>query len=218
MEETIGPRHIHQALRQVRDVQRRMLATERFRGYSGRCRALTGTLALLAAVVMSRDFYPATPPAHLLGWGVVLVLSLVISYSALLHWFLFEPGVERDPRRLGPTVDALPPLAVGGILSAVLVRHGLFDLLFGTWMCLYGLANLSTRRVFPRAVWPLGVGYILSGTALLFVPGVTFTDPWPMGLVFFVGECVGGWVYHRNRVPERTLASFLGYGRRGNTG
>ena len=201
--------HVHEALRQVRAIQRRVLEAERFVGYSGRTRALGGTLALVAAAVMNSDRYPQTVDAHLKGWLVVLAIAVVGNYSALLYWFLFNPKVGRDIRRLMPTVDALPPLAVGGVLSLVFIRAGLFDQLFGVWMCLYGLANFSSRRVLPPAVWGLGSYYVGLGVLFLFHPSVRFLSPLPMGLVFFLGEWVGGFIFHYCRKPDAPLSSFF---------
>ncbi len=202
-------RHIHHALDQVRELKQRVLDSQRFTGYSGRIRALSGTAALAAAMIMSFDFYPRTVRAHLAGWGAVLVFSVVFNYSAVIYWFLFHPDVKRDVRRLMPTVDVLPPLFVGGLLSAALIVSGLFNLLFGTWMCMYGLANLSSRRVLPRAIWLIGFYYIVCGTACLFIPEIRFTNPWPMGFIFFVGEWAGGFVFHFCRKPDAPLLSFF---------
>jgi len=212
MEENDFAPHIHDAMRQVRALKRRVLAAEMFTGYSGRARAVGGTAALLAAAIMSRPFYPKTETAHLVGWGAVLAIAVIASYSALLRWFLLRPKGHREIARLMPTVDALPPLAVGGLLSAALLSAGSHDILFGTWMCLFGLANLSSRRVLPRGIWPVGLFYIGCGAVCLFAPGVSFMNPWPMGVVFFVGEWAGGFVFHYNRKPEGTISSFFGVG------
>jgi hypothetical protein len=205
--------HIHQALAQVRELKMRVINAQRFTGYSGRCRAATGTLALLAAVILNTNGYPRTPAAHLLGWGVVLVVSVIASYSAVLHWFLFNPDAQRDIRRLVPTVYALPPLAVGGILSVAMIRRGAYDSLFGTWMCLFGLANLTSRQILPKALWPLGLFYIGCGTACLFWPGLSFTNPWPMGIVFGIGEWIGGFIFHYHRMPDASRSGSFIQGR-----
>ncbi len=219
MEAASPASHVHDAIRQVRELKRRVLEAERFTGYSGRSRAIGGSAALIAAVVMSRPVFPRTVEAHLAGWLAVLAFAVIGNYSALLYWFFFHSRQKKELRRLIPTVDAFPPLLVGGLLSWVLIRHGWYDLLFGTWMCLYGLANLSSRRVLPKAIWPLGFFYIGSGAAFLLVPGVSFTSPWGAGLVFFVGEWVGGFIFHYNRRPDAPLSSFFGrtgdpYGRK----
>jgi len=148
--------------------------------------------------------------AHLVGWAVVLAFAVIGNYSALLYWFFFHPKLNKELRRLIPTVDAFPPLLVGGLFSLALMNRGLYDLLFGTWMCLYGLANLSSRRVLPAAIWPLGFFYIGCGTVFLLAPGISFTSPVGAGLVFFLGEWVGGFIFHYNRMPDAPLSSFFG--------
>jgi hypothetical protein len=194
--------HIHHALAQVQELKMRVLNAQRFTGYSGLTRIMSGTLALFAPLVLGAEGYPKTPTAHLMGWGVVLVVSVVANYSALLYWFFSHPDVKRDIRRLIPTVDALPSLVVGGILTLALILRGDYDCLFGTWMCLFGLTNLSSRQVLPSALWPLGFFYIGCGTVCLFWPSLSFTNPWPMGIVFGVGEWIGGLIFHYHRLPD----------------
>jgi len=198
--------NIHQALAQVQELKMRVLNAQQFTGYSGLSRIVGGTFALLAPLVLSADSYPKTPTAHLVGWGLVLAISVLANYSALIHWFLFHPDVKRDPRRLMPTVDALPSLAVGGVLTVALIQRGSYDALFGTWMCLFGLTNLSSRQVLPKALWPLGFFYITCGTFCLFLPSVSFTNPWPMGIVFGIGEWIGGLIFHHHRMPDTPLS------------
>jgi hypothetical protein len=201
--------HVHQALRQVKELRLRVLNAGRFTGYSGRAHAFAGSVAFLAAVVMSASWYPRTVEAHLIGWGTVFGIAVFANYAAVVYWFLFQPDVKRDIRRLVPAVDAIPSLLVGGILTAALLRSGQYDLLFGTWMCLYGLAHISSRRVLPRAISHLGTFYVACGVLCFFLPALTFTNPWPMGLVFGVGEVTGGMIFHRNRVPEASGAGVV---------
>jgi hypothetical protein len=219
MEAASPASHVHDAIRQVRELKRRVLEAERFTGYSGRSRAVGGTAALIAGLAMSRPDFPQTPDAHLAGWLTLLAIAVVGNYSALLYWFFFHPTQKKELSRLIPTVDAFPPLLVGGLFTGVLVQRGLYSLLFGTWMCLYGLANLSSRRVLPKAIWPLGLFYIGSGAAFLVAPDVSFTSPLGAALVFFLGEWVGGFIFHYNRRPNAPLSSFFGragdpYGRK----
>ncbi len=197
--------HIHHALSQVQELQRKVLEGQRFKGYSGRARAISGTIALLTAVVLATPAVPATPRAHLFGWGAAFVLSCLVNYGALLYWFLFDPVAKRDIRRLGPTTDALPPFFVGGVLTLLLIHIEQYQYLFGIWMALYGLANLASRRSLPKGIRTLGWFYILCGTVCLFLQGFTFLNPWPMGLVFFTGEWIGGVIFHYNGLPSISM-------------
>lgn len=191
--------HIHDALLQVRKLQELVLEKTTFRGYSGTARIVSGILVLAASGVMSLQVYPSKPQAHLIGWGVVLGLCLVINYAALLYWFLFDRNVLRNPTALRPALDAVPALLVGGVLSVAIVVSHTFHLLFGAWMCLYGLGQTAYRRSLPGGIFVLGLCYILFGAYCLLSPQIEFTEPWPMGVVFLCGECAGGWILIRDK-------------------
>lgn len=192
--------HIHDALIQVRDLRRAILEKQRFKGYSGRARVLGGVSALTMAMFLSS--VGPSKPAVLLGWMVVLVLGLLLNYGALLYWFLSAPHVRRDPRHLRPVLAALPSLWVGGLLSFALLRARVFWPVYGVWMTLYGLANLSARDILPRAIGHVGFFYLVCGTVFLLTPEPRFENPWPMGIVFFVGEFLAGWILHRDAVES----------------
>lgn len=189
--------HIHDALSQVRRLQDLILAKRLFRGYSGLARMAGGLLALAGAAAMSRPDFPATPTAHLRGWAAVLAGALVCNYGALLCWFIIRPGSRRPLRELIPAGDAVPALAAGAGLSLALVMYGAYDLLFGAWMCLYGLAHIPYRNSLPFANYLVGLFYLAAGLVMLAWPGATFTNPCPMGLVFGLGELSGGFILFR---------------------
>ncbi|MBN1675707.1 MAG: hypothetical protein JXR37_31985 [Kiritimatiellae bacterium] len=187
--------HVHHALAQVRQLQERILEKRSFRGYSGKARMLSGTAALGAAVIMASKAYPDTHWMHLLGWGAVLGIGLVLNYGYLAYWFLFNPGVRRNTRMLKPAIDAVPALAIGAVLTLVLLFRGEYDLLFGIWMSLYGLAQVAYRNSLPRLIYVVGLGYIICGSYFLLFPH-SFVNPWPMGIIFFAGEWAGGSVLY----------------------
>ena len=195
--------HIHDALGQVRKLQEIILDRKLFKGYSGTARIVSGLAPLIAAFVLSSNLVPPAPLAHLVGWGVVLVVGLVVNYAALAYWFLFNSEVRRNPIMIKPAIDAVPALAVGAALSLGLVMAGQYDLLFGAWMSLYGLAQVAYRQSLPRGIYLVGLCYIACGAACFLWPGISFTNPWPMGIVFFLGEMAGGIVLMKNREENR---------------
>jgi len=201
--------HVHQALAQVRQLKLRVLESRWFRGYSGKARAFSGSLALVCAGVLSLESFPRTPRAHLVMWGVVFVTAMVANTGAVVRWFLSDPSVKRDHRRLLPTLDSLLPIMVGGVLTLAMIMRGQYEHLFGIWMCLFGLANLSARWVMPWAVWVLGLYYVACGTAYLLAGPAAFTNPWPMGIVFFIGEWSGGVIFHYSKKRNATLREFF---------
>jgi len=186
--------HIHDALAQVSKLQQFILERNRFKGYSGTARVLSGGAAIIGAVVMSGAGFPRTELAHLAGWSVVLVAGLIINYGALAYWFLFDNEVRRNPVMLKPALDAVPPLAVGGILAVSLVLRGQYDLIFGACMSLYGLGQVAYRRSLPKGIYMLGFYYLACGAFFLVDGGIRFTEPWPMALAFAAGEAASGLV------------------------
>lgn len=201
--------HIHDALRQVQELKQKILEKQRFKGYSGRARALSGTAALVAAACLSFTAIPRTVPVHFLAWYAVFMFSVLLNFGAIIYWFLLDPGAGRDLKRLRPVIDVLPPLAVGGILTFTLVLDGRYEYLFGTWMCLYGLANLAGRHTLPKHIAWIGLYYIAAGAVNLTVMRQPFLNPWPMGLVFFLGEWIGGILLHYDEAERFPLPHFL---------
>lgn len=201
--------HIHHALAQVRELQQKILENQRFKGYSGRARAICGTVALFAAIAMSSPYYPHTARAHVVGWGFVALFGILLNFGALIHWFLFDPKVKRDIRKLKPTLDALPPILVGAVMTITLLANGLPQYLFGIWMSLFGLANLASRHVLPKRIWMVGAYYIICGSLCLLFPNISFPNSWPMGIVFFVGEWAGGIILHFGDAQNLSVGNVL---------
>jgi hypothetical protein len=198
--------HIHDALAQVRRLQRLILEKRQFKGYSGTARFVSGTVTLLGSLLMGSPAYPQTEAAHLAGWLVILGVAVALNYGALILWYVQLPNDERKTDRALPVFDAFPALLTGAILSASLLLRGYPDLLFGIWMCLYGLAHTSCRRDLPREHWFLGIYYILCGTFFMLWQSSSFMNPWPMGLVFFIGESTGGIIFHRHKYADMESA------------
>jgi hypothetical protein len=187
---------VHDAVRQVRELQQKILEKQRFKGYSGRARAISGTLALITAALLASPYWPSTPAAHLTGWGILFALALLLNFGAILYWFFRDPRARRDIRRLKPIVDTVPPLVVGAILTMGLAQQQMYSWLIPVWMCLFGLANLASRHVLPPAISAIGCFYVIAGSLLLLIGPPSFLNPWPMGIIFFAGEWMGGIVLH----------------------
>lgn len=204
----MAPTEINDALAQVRMMQELIIERQTFRGYSGLARIAGGVAALAGALVLGSHLVPATVPAHLLGWGSILVIALACNYGGLAHWFLHHPGARRDLVKLMPALDALPALAVGAALSVALILRDATDLLPGAWMACYGLVHVPYRKALPIANYWIGIFYMAAGALCLVCSGASFTDPIPMGIVFGVGEISGGAILHwNNRRGERLPAA-----------
>ena len=189
--------HVHQALAQVRAMHQHLIEKQRFKGYSGRARAFSGCVALLAAWFLQR--IPARTDLLVLWvWLAVAALCFAVNGGAVLAWFLWDPQVSRDARRLKPTFEVVPAILAGAVLTVRLWHDGAFSYLVPIWMIVFGLANWASRHVLPRGIAAVAFLYLLCGTILLLVNPLPFTNPWPMGIVFFIGEWMGGWALHRD--------------------
>ena len=132
--------------------------------------------------------------------GLILAFALFFNYGALTLWFLQQPRRKRTFATISPATDAIPPLAVGAVVSVALLMRGYTDLLFGSWMCLLGLAHTVYRSSLPRSNWYLGLYYMVIGAGFLLWPGSLFHQPLAAGAVFFVGEWIGGTIFHRHKI------------------
>jgi len=201
----MATQNINEALGAVRQMRQVLLQKQPFRGYSGPARVLSGACALITAWCMASDFYPQTTRAHILGWGGVFLAASVMNTAAVLYWLLHDKVVRVDFRRLKPVLDTLPPLMVGAVLTFVFIFNGYHNLLFGVWMCMFGLSNLASRYVLPPWIAAVGIFYVMGGTLCLLSPSVSFLNPWPMGFIFFAGECAGGLILYADRRRYTTL-------------
>ena len=191
-------REIDQALRQVRQMRALVLDRQRFIGFSGAAR-MAGGVAVLAAALALRHAVPAVSQYHLIGWGLLLAFGLTVNFAALFYW-LFRNRRELRLAELWPVWEVFPTLSVGAALSFALVRTGQLDLLFGVWMAVYGASHMAYRRSLPFPIYCGGLIYVAAGIFCLLWPGIHFTDPRPMGLVFGLGELFGGWMLVKGRV------------------
>jgi hypothetical protein len=196
---------LHDALNTVRTLRRSLLQRERFKGWSGPTRIVSGTLALVAAMILSQSWLPRNNLTYLATWGVVFTSAVFLNMGALVYWFLNDRMIQRDVTRLKPILDIIPPLAVGALFTMVLILRRDFDSLFGVWMCMFGLTNFASRYVLPSAIAWVGVFYILAGSLCLLLPGITFMQPLAMGLVFCAGEWAGGTILY---LDDRRYAAF----------
>ena len=200
--------HIHEALGAVQQLRQNLLEKQRFKGFSGPVRIVSGVMALAAATVMTHPIYPTRGRYYILGWATVFLIAFVLNVGAMIYWYLHDRKVQRDITLLKPTLDVIPPLFVGALLTLVLFFHKDFQYLYGIWMCMFGLTNLASRYVLPPLISVVGLFYIVAGLACLVSTDHMFPNPWPMGIVFFIGETAGGMILYRDR---RRYASFDRY-------
>jgi hypothetical protein len=110
--------------------------------------------------------------------------------------------VKKDLSKASPVLTAFPPLIIGGVLSlAVIINHD-YQYLYGIWMCMFGLTHLSYRFSLPKMSYAVGVYYMICGIFILLIKPVPFTNPWPMGIVFCIGELFGSYAFYQIRMGK----------------
>src|SRR5262245_47795406 len=141
-------------------------ATE-FTAVSGWGGVTMGGVALVATAVASRA---ETPIGWVACWVAAALVALVIG-----GWTMAAkarrggtPVFTWSGRRF--MLSFLPPLAVGALLTVVLVRSGLVHALPGTWLLLYGTGVVTGGAFSVRAVPVMGACFMLLGAAALFCP------------------------------------------------
>ncbi len=187
---------LQDALETVRTLRRSLNDTRRFTGWSGPGRMVSGALALCMSLFLLWGGLPREAETHILAWGLIFLMAMLINVGALLHWYMHDRSYAKSFRSLKPLLDVIPPLGVGALFTLVLLLRKDMDLLFGVWMCMFGLTNLASRYVLPRAISIVGVFYVAAGAMCLLTPGIQFLDAWPMGVVFAAGEVAGGFVLY----------------------
>src|SRR5437016_14477802 len=115
-------------------------------------------------------------------WLGELALAVVVLGAALVQ----KARAANDPLLSGPGrrfgLSFLPPIVVGALLTIALHRAGLFALMPGVWLLLYGTAVATAGAFSVRIVPIMGVCFMVLGTAALFAPASLW--PWFMAAGF----------------------------------
>lgn len=178
-------------LRYIRETMERAAEFTAVPGWGG---AAMGLTALVAAVAAARQH---TPQRWLTIWLVEAFVAVVIAGSAAatkahrVHGRLLSaPG-----RKF--LLSFTPPILVGGLLTFALSHAGLYALLPGVWLLLYGTAIVTGGAFSVRAVPIMGLCIMLLGALALFVPLVM--GDFCMALGFgFVQIGFGIWIAQRH--------------------
>ena len=166
--ETDEPPALHaRAMDNLRFIRETMERAAPFTAVSGWGVCATGGVALVAAALggpaVGTDRWLAT-------WMVALLAAAAVSGAATVS----KARRAALPLLSGPVRKFLlafsPPMLVGALLTAVLLRGGDLALLPGTWMLLYGTAVMAAGTFSVRLVPAMGGSFLLVGALALFAP------------------------------------------------
>ena len=179
LDEDRPPQLAERAADNLRFIRSAMEGSSRFTDISG-----VGMLAIGASALVT-TFVAARQPSELaavLIWEAEAVLAVTIGFLATLH----KARGHRQRLLAAPARRFLlalaPPLAAGGMLTFVLQRDGLFDLLPGMWLVIYGAAIAAAGASSVRILPVLGLSFMAVGAGAFLAPsGWTW---WFLGLGF----------------------------------
>lgn len=184
---------LRDALTQIAEIRRQMAKGDVFRGYRSAPVAVSGLLALGAAVAQP---YVVTDPAGNIGtylwlWISMAVLSVVgVAIEMSVRVVLTHDRANLELTRLA-LEQFLPSVIAGVLVTVVLVRHAPANvaLLPGLWQIIFSLGIFASARLLPRPIFAVAAFYLFTGIiALLWADGGYSLSPWCMGVPFAVGQ------------------------------
>jgi hypothetical protein len=184
---------LQRALSEIRSIRGQLARGMEFRAYGPTAIAVTGLLAVFAALAQRRWLGAGVPQlaAYLSIWIPTALLSfMLIVLEALLRARRVHAGLA--PQMMRAALEQfLPPLSAGLLVTVVLVLGAPASgwLLPGLWQIIFSLGVFASCRLLPRPIFGVGVWYLACGLACLVLGarGEAFSA-WAMGLPFGVGQ------------------------------
>jgi len=151
-------------LRFIRETMERAGSFTAVPGWGGIAMGIT---ALGAAAIAS---FQGSKLAWLITWMVEATIAIAIA-----SWTTFTKARSSGTSLFsGPgrrfVYSFAPPILVGGLLTVVLVRDGLFGGVAGMWLLLYGTAVVTGGAFSIRIVPLMGLCFMVLGAVALFSP------------------------------------------------
>ena len=181
------------AMDNLRYIRETMERAGSFTAVSGWGQVVIGVTGLLAAWLASRQQSPAD---WLATWSGAAVVSLLVG----LLTTAMKSRAARMPLLSGPgrkfALSLAPPIVAGGVLTVILFRAGMVDVLPGMWMMLYGAGIITAGAFSVSAVPVMGLCFMLAGAGALFSPAA-WNDGWMAagfgGLHVAFGALIARW-------------------------
>jgi hypothetical protein len=167
------------AMDNLRFIRGIMESAATFTAVSGWGQVLIGITAIAATVVSARQ----TPSW---GWVATWVAEAGIATGISVASMAVKSHAANVPLLSGPIRKLIltfsPAMVVGAVFTAVLVDRGLFVLLPGAWLSLYGAAVVAAGTNSVRSVPVMGTLFMVFGAiAFLLSPAA---QPWMMAAGF----------------------------------
>lgn len=200
-------RDLDKALADISEIRSQMARGTVFRGYGPATLAATGGLALLAAIAQTVWLpHPADQVGlYIALWGATAVISVtLIGLDMILRSRRIHSGLAQE--MIWAAVEQFLPAGVaGGLLTVTLLRYSPEDLwmLPGLWQIVFSLGVFACCRFLPRAIFAVGIWYLLAGVAcLVLAQGAGAFSPWAMGVPYGAGQVLMAAILQRHASGE----------------
>jgi hypothetical protein len=154
------------AVRDLRYIRDTMERAGSFTAVPGWGFVLMGVTALTTVAITyaigSRELW-------FLAWMGEAIIASVIGIIGTLRKAKTRRAFLQGPGRKF-AMSLLPALVGGAILTGALYKYGLFGLMPGAWLLLYGVAVMSCGTYSVNVVPIMGAGFILLGAVGLLMP------------------------------------------------
>lgn len=155
------------AMDNLRFIRGIMESAATFTAVSGWGQVVIGITAIAAALVAARQ-----PTGW--GWVATWVAEAGIATGISVASMAIKSHAANVPLLSGPMQKLIlsfsPAMIVGAVLTAVFIDRGLFVLLPGSWMLLYGAAVISAGTYSVRIVPFMGAAFMVVGAASFIAP------------------------------------------------
>jgi hypothetical protein len=160
-------------------IRNTMEAAGSFTAVSGWGMVAIGVLAIIVSIAASTQ---STDTGSLNWWLASAFLSPLIMIIAIIR----KTRAAKMPLLSGPLRKFVlifsPPIVVGALLTFVLYRAGLLEVIPGVWLLLYGTAVVAGGAFSVQIVPVMGLCFMAAGVVALFTPP-GWSD-WILGMSF----------------------------------
>jgi hypothetical protein len=154
-------------LRFIRQTMENSVAFTAVPGWGGVAMGISALCAALAAALVNAG---ENGPLWLSIWLAEAALALAIGVAAAYRKAakMSTPALARPARKF--VLALLPSVLVGALMTAMLVRAGLYGDLPAAWLLIYGMGVLSGGVFSVRAVPIMGLCFLALGSVAAFAP------------------------------------------------
>jgi hypothetical protein len=153
---------------------------------------LMGVSALLTAFISNQL---PSKEVWFAAWLGEALLAFAVGTWAMVQ----KAKAVKSPILYGPgrkfALSLFPAMIAGAILTVVLYTNGLFQLMPGTWLLLYGVAVVTGGAYSVRVVPIMGLSFMAIGAVALFSP--LAIGNWLMAVGFGGFQIVFGFIIAR---------------------